>query len=130
MLTGSVAPSERGRMQGLNDLIVFGGVTLASLSSGRLDELLGLIGAGGMVGGEYGDAAVSGAGRWRADMAGDAAKSGMIRAATPADLPQLVALITGLAAHHERRGHGDRSDRCPRCLWPASLPANLGGRGG
>jgi MFS family permease len=36
MLTGSVAPSERGRMQGLNDLIVFGGVTLASLSSGGL----------------------------------------------------------------------------------------------
>lgn len=36
MLTGAVAPSERGRMQGLNDLIVFGGVTLASLSSGGL----------------------------------------------------------------------------------------------
>ena len=36
MLTGSVAPSERGKMQGLNDLIVFGGVTLASLASGGL----------------------------------------------------------------------------------------------
>ncbi len=36
MLTGSVSPSERGRMQGLNDLIVFGSVTLASLSSGGL----------------------------------------------------------------------------------------------
>ncbi len=36
MLTGSVAPSERGKMQGLNDLIVFGGVTMASLSSGGL----------------------------------------------------------------------------------------------
>jgi MFS family permease len=36
MLTGAVAPSERGRMQGLNDLIVFGGVTFASLSSGGL----------------------------------------------------------------------------------------------
>ncbi|MCF8487253.1 MAG: MFS transporter [Rhodobacteraceae bacterium] len=36
MLTGAVKPEERGRMQGLNDLIVFGGVTLASLSSGGL----------------------------------------------------------------------------------------------
>ncbi|MGL5009504.1 MAG: MFS transporter, partial [Paracoccaceae bacterium] len=29
-------PAERGRMQGMNDFIVFGGVTLASLSSGGL----------------------------------------------------------------------------------------------
>jgi MFS family permease len=36
MLTGSIEPSERGRMQGLNDLIVFGGVTTASFSSGGL----------------------------------------------------------------------------------------------
>jgi len=36
MLASSHAPEERGRMQGLNDLIVFGGVTLASLSSGGL----------------------------------------------------------------------------------------------
>ena len=36
MLTGSHAPEERGRMQGLNDFIVFGGVTLASFSSGGL----------------------------------------------------------------------------------------------
>ena len=36
LLTTSIAPNERGRMQGLNDLIVFGGVTLASLSSGGL----------------------------------------------------------------------------------------------
>jgi MFS family permease len=36
MLTGSHAPEERGRMQGLNDLIVFGGVTLASFASGGL----------------------------------------------------------------------------------------------
>ncbi|MFA9229220.1 MAG: MFS transporter [Microgenomates group bacterium] len=36
MLTTCYVPSERGRMQGLNDLIVFGGVTLASLSSGGL----------------------------------------------------------------------------------------------
>ena len=36
MLTGAVAPSERGRMQGLNDLIVFGGVTFASVASGGL----------------------------------------------------------------------------------------------
>lgn len=36
MLAGAHEPSERGRMQGLNDLIVFGGVTVASLSSGGL----------------------------------------------------------------------------------------------
>lgn len=36
MLAGSYKPEERGRMQGLNDLIVFGGVTFASLSSGGL----------------------------------------------------------------------------------------------
>lgn len=36
MLAGSHAPHERGRVQGLNDLIVFGFVTIASLSSGGL----------------------------------------------------------------------------------------------
>lgn len=36
MLASSYEPYERGRIQGLNDLIVFGGVTLASLSSGGL----------------------------------------------------------------------------------------------
>ena len=36
MLAAAHEPHERGRMQGLNDLIVFGGVTLASLSSGGL----------------------------------------------------------------------------------------------
>ncbi len=36
MLAGAHAPHERGRMQGLNDLIVFGGVTVASLASGGL----------------------------------------------------------------------------------------------
>ncbi len=36
MLASAHAPEERGRIQGLNDLLVFGGVTLASLSSGRL----------------------------------------------------------------------------------------------
>ncbi|MEQ8898373.1 MAG: MFS transporter [Roseovarius sp.] len=36
LLAASHEPHERGRMQGLNDLIVFGGVTLASLSSGGL----------------------------------------------------------------------------------------------
>jgi len=36
MLAGEHTPQERGRMQGLNDLILFGGVTLASLSSGGL----------------------------------------------------------------------------------------------
>jgi MFS family permease len=36
MLTAAHVPAERGRMQGMNDLIVFGGVTLASFSSGGL----------------------------------------------------------------------------------------------
>lgn len=36
LLTSAIAPQERGRMQGVNDFIVFGGVTLASLSSGWL----------------------------------------------------------------------------------------------
>jgi MFS family permease len=41
MLTASHTPAERGRMQGLNDLIVFGGVTFASLSSGGLMNCAG-----------------------------------------------------------------------------------------
>ena len=36
MLTTAYRPEERGRMQGLNDFVVFGGVTVASLSSGGL----------------------------------------------------------------------------------------------
>lgn len=36
MLAGAHEPHERGRMQGLNDLLVFGGVTVASLASGGL----------------------------------------------------------------------------------------------
>ncbi|MBO9435987.1 MFS transporter [Ruegeria sp. R13_0] len=36
MLTESHDVSERGRMQGMNDLLVFGGVTFASLASGGL----------------------------------------------------------------------------------------------
>lgn len=36
MLTSAQRPEERGRLQGLNDLVVFGSVTLASFSSGGL----------------------------------------------------------------------------------------------
>ncbi len=36
MLAESYAPEEQGRAQGLNDMIVFGGVTLASFASGLL----------------------------------------------------------------------------------------------
>jgi MFS family permease len=36
LLTAAQAPEERGRLQGLNDLVVFGGVTMASFSSGGL----------------------------------------------------------------------------------------------
>ncbi|KIN61295.1 putative transporter [Sulfitobacter noctilucae] len=41
MLAGAHAPEERGRMQGLNDLLVFGGVTFASLASGGLMNCAG-----------------------------------------------------------------------------------------
>jgi len=36
MLATSHTPAERGRVQGMNDFIVFGGVTIASLASGGL----------------------------------------------------------------------------------------------
>ncbi len=36
LLTSVQRPEDRGRLQGLNDFVVFGGVTLASLSSGGL----------------------------------------------------------------------------------------------
>lgn len=36
MLTNAHTAAERGRMQGLNDMLVFGGVTIASMSSGGL----------------------------------------------------------------------------------------------
>jgi hypothetical protein len=41
LLTGAQRPEERGRLQGLNDLVVFGGVTLASFSSGGLMNCAG-----------------------------------------------------------------------------------------
>ena len=41
MLADAHTPEERGRVQGLNDMIVFGCVTLASLSSGGLMNCLG-----------------------------------------------------------------------------------------
>jgi MFS family permease len=47
MLAGAHAPHERGRMQGLNDLIVFGGVTAASLASGGLMNCSGGTAAAG-----------------------------------------------------------------------------------
>jgi MFS family permease len=36
MLSAAHRPEERGRVQGMNDMLVFGGVTFASLSSGGL----------------------------------------------------------------------------------------------
>jgi len=41
MLASSHSPEERGRVQGLNDLIVFGCVTVASLASGGLMNCAG-----------------------------------------------------------------------------------------
>ncbi len=41
MLAGSHRPEERGRVQGMNDMLVFGFVTLASLSSGGLMNCAG-----------------------------------------------------------------------------------------
>ena len=47
LLTSAHAPEERGRIQGINDLVVFGGVTAASLSSGFLMNCSG----GGVIAG-------------------------------------------------------------------------------
>jgi MFS family permease len=41
MLTASHGPQDRGRVQGMNDLFVFGGVTMASLASGGLMKCSG-----------------------------------------------------------------------------------------
>lgn len=41
MLAGEHAPEERGRVQGMNDALVFGGVTLASFASGGLMNCAG-----------------------------------------------------------------------------------------
>lgn len=41
MLTAAQRPEERGRLQGLNDFVVFGGVTMASFSSGGLMNCAG-----------------------------------------------------------------------------------------
>lgn len=41
LLAGAHSPQERGRMQGMNDLIVFGCVTVASLASGGLMNCAG-----------------------------------------------------------------------------------------
>ncbi|RMD94059.1 MAG: MFS transporter [Alphaproteobacteria bacterium] len=41
MLTAAHTPAERGRVQGMNDMIVFGGVTVASLASGGLMNCAG-----------------------------------------------------------------------------------------
>jgi MFS family permease len=41
MLARSHSAAERGRIQGINDMIVFGGVTMASLSSGQLMNCTG-----------------------------------------------------------------------------------------
>ena len=40
-MANSHAPEERGKIQGLNDFIVFGGVTVASLASGGLMNCAG-----------------------------------------------------------------------------------------
>jgi len=41
LLANSHTPEERGKIQGLNDFIVFGGVTVASLASGGLMNCAG-----------------------------------------------------------------------------------------
>ena len=41
MLTNSHSEAERGRIQGMNDFFVFGGVTVASFSSGGLMNCTG-----------------------------------------------------------------------------------------
>ena len=49
MLAGSHEPHERGRLQGMNDLIVFGGVFVASLASGGLMNCSGTSAQAGWV---------------------------------------------------------------------------------
>ncbi|RKT34566.1 MFS transporter [Roseovarius halotolerans] len=49
MLAGAHEAHERGRMQGMNDLLVFGGVTLASLASGGLMNCAGDGGQAGWI---------------------------------------------------------------------------------
>jgi MFS family permease len=41
MLTETYRPEEKGRVEGLNDLLVFGSVAIASLSSGKLFSTIG-----------------------------------------------------------------------------------------
>lgn len=41
MLASAQRPEERGRLQGMNDMLVFGGVTFASLASGALTGCMG-----------------------------------------------------------------------------------------
>ncbi|MCC6008108.1 MAG: MFS transporter, partial [Rhodobacteraceae bacterium] len=41
MLTAAHGPQERGRIQGMNDMFVFGAVTVASLASGGLMNCAG-----------------------------------------------------------------------------------------
>ena len=41
MLSASHTPEERGRVQGMNDMLVFGLVTIASLASGGLMNCAG-----------------------------------------------------------------------------------------
>ena len=49
LLANSHAPEERGKIQGLNDFIVFGGVTVASLASGGLMNCAGSSAASGWI---------------------------------------------------------------------------------
>ena len=70
MLAQSHTKEERGRMQGLNDLIVFGGVTAASFASGGLMNCSGASAQAGWRRGQPGHGAASGACRWRTDLAG------------------------------------------------------------
>jgi hypothetical protein len=83
MLASSHAPSERGRVQGMNDLIVFGGVTSGLAQLRAVDELLGLGCGNRLAVGQPCDASVPCACRGRADLAGAAPAHGLTF--TPAD---------------------------------------------
>ena len=106
MLTAAQRPEERGRLQGLNDLIVFGGVTLASFSSGGLMNCSGGSVQAGWQTGQPGDAALPGAGRRRADLA----------LAAPERIPQLTGRLRPRAASPRRPT--PRPSRCRSAASP------------
>ena len=124
MLAGAHESYERGRMQGLNDLLVFGGVTMASLASGGLMNCSGRQPGGRLERSEHGHGPLPGAGRRRADVAGVAAQRGLTTLQTKKGAPG-GAFFFGCdfftsapkAARHINPALR-RNSLCPSAPWP------------